>query len=221
MAALRNRYQEVFSEKLGTITPFQAKLSVAPNAKPKFFKPRTVPFALKERVESELDRLERDGVLEKTPYSEWAAPIVTVPKQDGQIRICGDYKVTINPKMDVDQYPLPKPEVRVMSATTASATLDVLREWFAVHGIPEQLVTDNGTQFTSELFEIFAKQNGIKHIKSAPYHPASNGLAERFIQSLKQSLKASVKDGCTLIQRLSSYLLSYRTTTHSTTGVSP
>ena len=54
VAALQNRYQ-VFSEKLGTITPFQAKLSMAPNTKPKS---RTVPFALKERVESELDRLE-------------------------------------------------------------------------------------------------------------------------------------------------------------------
>ena len=49
-------------------------------------------------------------MLEKTPYSEWAAPIVTVPKQDGQIRICRDYKVTINPEVDVDQYPLPKPD---------------------------------------------------------------------------------------------------------------
>ena len=110
VAALQNCYQEVFSEKLGTITPFQAKLSMAPNTKPKFSKPRTVPFTLKERVKSELDRLERDGVLEKVPYSEWAAPIVTVPKQDGQIRICRDYKVTINPEMDVDQYPLPKPD---------------------------------------------------------------------------------------------------------------
>ena len=87
VAALQHSYQEVFSEKLGTITPFQAKLSVAPDAQPKFFKPRPVPFALRERVESELDRLERDGVLEKTPYSEWAAPVVTVPKQDGQMGI--------------------------------------------------------------------------------------------------------------------------------------
>ena len=64
VAPLQNRYQEVFSKKLGTITPFQAKLSVASNAKPKLFKPCTVPFALRERVESELDQLERDGVLE-------------------------------------------------------------------------------------------------------------------------------------------------------------
>ena len=110
VAALQEQYQEVFSETLGTITPFQAKLSVMPGAQPKFFKPRSVPFALKERVESELDRLERDGVLEKTNYSEWAAPVVTVPKPDGQIRLCGDYKVTVNPVLDVDQYPLPKPD---------------------------------------------------------------------------------------------------------------
>ena len=65
---------------------------------------------MKERVESELDLLKREGVLERTNYSEWAAPVVTVPKPDGQIRLCGDYKVTVNPMLDVDQYPLPKPK---------------------------------------------------------------------------------------------------------------
>ena len=113
------------------------------------------------------------------------------------------------------------PEVQVMSTTTAAATLEVLREWFARHGIPRQLVTDNGTQFVSDAFSNFTKLNGIKHVRSAPYHPASNGLAERFVQSLKQSLKATVDDDRTLIQRLSSYLLGYRTTPHATTGVAP
>ena len=113
------------------------------------------------------------------------------------------------------------PEVQVMTTTTASATLDMLRQWFSCHGIPEQVVTDNGTQFTSEAFAIFTKMNGIKHVRSAPYHPASNGLAERFVQSLKRSLQATVKDDRTLIQRLSSYLLTYRTTPHATTGVPP
>jgi len=101
------------------------------------------------------------------------------------------------------------PEVRVMSSTNVGRTLDVLREWFSAHGIPEHIVTDNGPQFTAEEFEIFVKRNGIKHVRSAPYQPASNGLAERFIQSLKQSLKASVSDGRSLSQRISSYLLSY------------
>ena len=113
------------------------------------------------------------------------------------------------------------PEVRIMSSTTTLKTLDVLREWFASHGIPEHLVTDNGPQFVSDEFETFTKRNGIKHVRSAPYHPASNGLAERFIQSLKQSLQASRDDGRSLVQRVSSYLLTYRTTSHATTGAPP
>ena len=58
-------------------------------------------------------------------------------------------------------------------------------------------------------FATFTKMNGIEHIRSAPYHPASNGLAEKFVQSLKQALKASQKDGRLLFQRLQSYLLKY------------
>ena len=81
-----------------------------PDAQPKFFKPRSVPFTLHECVESELDCLEQEGVIEKTHYSEWAAPVVAVPKPDERIRLCGDYKITVNPVLDVDQYPLPKPE---------------------------------------------------------------------------------------------------------------
>ena len=83
---------------------------MAPGATPKFRPPKPVPYALKPLVEQELDRLEKAGVLERVTHSDWAAPIVTVPKRDGQVRICGDYKVTINPALDVDQYPLPRPE---------------------------------------------------------------------------------------------------------------
>lgn len=69
-----------------------------------------MPFSLKETVASELDRLEEEGVLKKVDHADWAAPIVVVPKGEGQIRICGDYKVTINPELDIDRYPLPKPD---------------------------------------------------------------------------------------------------------------
>ena len=68
-----------------------------PTAIPKFCKARPVPFALQTAVERELDRLENQGILERVAYSKWAAPVVLVPKPDGAIRICGDYKVTINP----------------------------------------------------------------------------------------------------------------------------
>ena len=56
-----------------------------------------------------MDRLEAEGILQKVDHSEWAAPIVPVPKKDGSHRICGDYKVTVNPVLDIDQYSLPKP----------------------------------------------------------------------------------------------------------------
>lgn len=61
-------------------------------------------------VEADLDRKERQGILEKIETSEWAAPIVPVPKPDNKVRVCGDYKVTINPYLDINQYPLPKAE---------------------------------------------------------------------------------------------------------------
>ena len=59
---------------------------------PKFFKPRSVPYTIQDAVGAQLDKLESDGVLEKVSYSDSAAPIVVVPKQDGSYRLCGDYK---------------------------------------------------------------------------------------------------------------------------------
>ena len=103
-------YDEVFQDEVGTMKNIKAKLKLKENATPKFHRPRTVPFALKEAVEQELNRLEEKGILQKVNYSDWAAPIVPVPKKDGKVRVCGDYKVTVNQSLDVDQYPLPKPE---------------------------------------------------------------------------------------------------------------
>ena len=68
------------------------------------------------------------------------------------------------------------PEVFIMS-TTVSKTIEVLRVMFAAYGLPDQIVSDNGPQFISSEFATFLKQNGVKHIRSAPYHPSTNGLA--------------------------------------------
>ena len=75
-----------------------------------FHRPRPVPFAVKDAIEIELQRLEKAGIIEKVMHSEWAAPVVVVPKGDGKIRLCGDYKVTINKSLEIDQHPLPRPE---------------------------------------------------------------------------------------------------------------
>ena len=61
-------------------------------------------------MEEELKRLESEGILSKVEWSDWATPIVPVPKQDGSIRICGDCKGTINPALQAEQYPLPRIE---------------------------------------------------------------------------------------------------------------
>ena len=61
-----------------------------------------------------------------------------------------------------------------------------LRRLFFMCGIPRQLVSDNGPQFTSTEFQDFIKGNGIKHIRSAPYHPSTNGQAEGFIRTFKK-----------------------------------
>ena len=68
-----------------------------------------------------------------------------------------------------------------MKTTTSIETFAVLRNIFATHGLPVQVVTDNGPQFISKEFAEFVGQNGIKHVRSSPYHRASNGQTELFI----------------------------------------
>ena len=113
------------------------------------------------------------------------------------------------------------PEVIQMSSTTSSKTIDVLRTLFARYGLPEQVVSDNGPQFTSDGFAQFMKTNGVKHIRTAPYHPSSNGQAERFVQTFKRAMKAGETDEPSLSTRLSQFLLTYRSTPHATTNSAP
>ena len=78
------------------------------------------------------------------------------------------------------------PEIIMMSSTTSSATVQAVRKIFSQFGLPKQIVTDNGRQFVSKEFTDFLRINGIRHICSAPYKPATNGQAERLVQTFKQ-----------------------------------
>ena len=80
-----------------------------------------------------------------------------------------------------------------MKSTTSAATIEKLREMFAIHGLPATLVSDNGSNFTSSEFEEFMKKNGIRHVKVAPYCPASNGLAERAVRTFKEGFEKMEK----------------------------
>ena len=83
-----------------------------------------------------------------------------------------------------------RPEVIVMKSTTVTKTIDELRCLFSRWGTPEQIVSDNGPQFKSNEFKQFSSENGITHLTTAPYFPATNGQAERFVQTIKKALIA-------------------------------
>ncbi|CAF4548507.1 unnamed protein product, partial [Rotaria sp. Silwood2] len=105
---LITHYDAIFKQGLGCCK-IKAHLHIKPNVLPKFCKPRSLPFAYREAVENDLNRLVNEGVLEPITISKWAAPIVVVPKQGGKIRICADLSTGVNQALDIDQYPLPKP----------------------------------------------------------------------------------------------------------------
>ena len=109
-------------------------------------------------------------------------------------------------------------EVCVVSSTSSQQAIQALRRVFSTHGLPQILVSDNGAAFSSSEFQTFVTRNGFKHVRSAPYHPATNGLAERAVQTVKDALKKTSGD---IDTRLSRFLLQYRLTPHSSTGQSP
>ena len=76
-------------------------------------------------------------------------------------------------------------EVHIASMATSEISIEHLRRTFSTHGIPDTIVSDNASCFTSNEFIHFCKMNGIKHITSAPYHPSTNGMAERAVQTVK------------------------------------
>ena len=100
-------FPDIFKDGLGKLKGVEAKLYIDKESIPRCFKPRSVPFALRAKVDNEPQRLEANGVLVPIEHSDWAAPIVPILKTNGEVRICGDYKLTVNKAAKVDQYPIP------------------------------------------------------------------------------------------------------------------
>ena len=99
-----------------------------------------------------------------------------------------------------------------------SSNIERLRWSFATHGLPNTILSDNGTVFTSGEFNKLLRRRGIRQVCSAPYQPATNGLAERAVQPDKQELVKITQE--TITEKVT-FLLQYRMTTHSTTSISP
>lgn len=103
-----SRHRSLFDGTLGKYTGGEVSLHVRDNAEPIFHRARPVPYALRPRVDAELDAMLRAGVIEPVERSDWATPLVIARKADGGIRLCADYKVTLNKVLLVDRYPVPK-----------------------------------------------------------------------------------------------------------------
>ena len=100
-------------------------------------------------------------------------------------------------------------------STTTSRMIQCLQSFISVCGIPSIIVSDNGPQFTSKEFVSFCEQNGIRHKRSPPYHPATNGQVERLVQELKKFLTKLPQ--CDPVTAVSKFLFMYRNTPHAAT----
>jgi len=107
VAKLLQHYKERLDSNSTKIRGLQASIVLKDNVKPVFIKARTVPFKLLPLVEQELQTLVKDGILKKVNTSRWATPIVPVLKKNNQVRLCGDFSVTLNPNLVIDEHPLP------------------------------------------------------------------------------------------------------------------
>ncbi|XP_055913225.1 uncharacterized protein K02A2.6-like [Eupeodes corollae] len=107
---LKTTFSEVFEEGLGKFTTAKVHLEVMPGTKPIFWKPRALPFAWKPIVEQKLNEFCDSGMMEPVDNADWGTPIVPVMKPNGDLRICGDFSVTLNKFLVDFKYPLPRIE---------------------------------------------------------------------------------------------------------------
>ncbi|XP_018406351.1 PREDICTED: uncharacterized protein K02A2.6-like [Cyphomyrmex costatus] len=103
------------------------------------------------------------------------------------------------------------PEIYPTKTISAQRTVEIMEDIFARFGIPETLVTDNGTQFISEKFQSFCLSYGIQHLRTPPFHPSSNGLTERFVDTFKRGLQ-KLTGGENIRNHLPIFLKQYRST---------
>lgn len=112
-------------------------------------------------------------------------------------------------------------EVIPTKSTTSAWVINTLKKLFSSYGLCLTIVSDNGSQFKSQEFESFLSDLNITHLTSAPYHPASNGQAERMVQNVKHSLKKMEGESGDMESKILKFLVQQRRAPHCTTGISP
>lgn len=162
------------------------------------------------------------NAVDKVPLKQW--PTATRRWERLQIDFAEDPETRQQMLVLVDSFSKWL-EVFCMRSTISSKTIECLRTLFSSCGLPEQLVTDNGTSFTSAEFQDFVGKN-IKFILTPPYHPQSNGANERAVQEVKQNLLRQVLGlnqygRISLQHKLDNFLFAYRNTLCTVTVLTP
>ena len=101
------QHQALFDGTLGKYKHEKIDLKIIDEVKPVFCKPRVVPFAFKKKISEQLDEIEQKGMLTKVKSCPWGTPLVPIPKKDGGLRLCADYKITVNKWLVDVPYPTP------------------------------------------------------------------------------------------------------------------
>ncbi|XP_054276477.1 uncharacterized protein K02A2.6-like [Macrosteles quadrilineatus] len=127
LSKLLTEFSDVFKKEIGCIPNEKVHLSLQEGCEPIFIKPRQVPYSLKGKVEDELNRLENAGIITKVNNAQWGMPIVPVVKPNGSVRICADYKTTLNKVIQDDKHPIPRIEdiFAEMNGGKLFCTLDI------------------------------------------------------------------------------------------------
>ena len=177
------KHAQLLEEGLETLQGTKAKIHVEPTATPIFHEARPVPYALREEIELDVERIERAGTIEPVQYSEWATPIVPVMKSDGTVRVCGDYKLTVNKVSKLDGYPIPKLD----DMYTKLVGGQTFTELDLSHAYEQMLVDEN----SKELLTINTHKGLYRHNR-LPYGVASApGIFQRTMEGLLQGIPSS------------------------------
>ncbi|KAL0160115.1 hypothetical protein M9458_043840, partial [Cirrhinus mrigala] len=180
LQGILQRHEEVFKEELGTLKGMTVTIHVKPGSMPKFFRPRSVPFAKRSKVEAEINRLVNENIITPVKYSEWAAPVVPILKPDWSVRLCGDYKLTIYQASPLEQYPIPRLEdlFTTLSGGLSFSKLDMS------HAYQQIVMDENSKQYLN-----INTHKGMFTYNQLPFGVASApAIFQRTMEGLRRGL---------------------------------